>query len=144
MRESLMCPSRARSPYEADDVTELQDSVLMLLEDAGIPTDVNDQVVALIAQAERELAGEHELDDDAGQAVIVMTEAARAPGAAFVKPSLNAALDCFFGAPQYRDAYEAEGMTRAEAHARFAVDGQVMFYNADGEKTVISRDLGRN
>lgn len=44
-----------RTPWEVDDgVTRLQEDVLMILEDTGIPTHVNDQIMKLIAEAERE------------------------------------------------------------------------------------------
>jgi hypothetical protein len=38
---------------DVPDVTELQETVLGLLESAGIPTEVNDQIVRLIEQGER-------------------------------------------------------------------------------------------
>lgn len=53
MRASLMCPSRG-NPRDADDgVTNLQEAVLGLLEEAGIPTETNDRIIELIAAAER-------------------------------------------------------------------------------------------
>lgn len=53
MRASLKCPSRS-NPYGADDgVTDLQEAVLGLLEEAGIPTDKNDRIIELIAAVER-------------------------------------------------------------------------------------------
>lgn len=57
MRATLLCPSRGNTPYDSDDgITPLQDQVLDLLEDAGIPPKVNDQIMAIIARAEREIA----------------------------------------------------------------------------------------
>lgn len=55
-------------PSQDDGVTELQDNVLGLLEDAGIPEATNDAIMKLIADAEYALhradaetaAGEHE------------------------------------------------------------------------------------
>ncbi|AFU88206.1 hypothetical protein CcrColossus_gp336 [Caulobacter phage CcrColossus] len=55
---SLMCPSRS-NPFDGDDgVTKLQDDVLGLLEDAGLPTDINDQIMLLVQTGEGILAGE--------------------------------------------------------------------------------------
>ena len=65
MRASLMCPSRS-TPY--DDCLEpsaLEDAVLLLLEAAGIPTTVNDQIMKLIAAAEAELHAEPPDDEQA-------------------------------------------------------------------------------
>jgi hypothetical protein len=46
-------PGCGRLPGEdAVDPSPLQEAVLELLEDAGIPTEVNDQIVALIEAAE--------------------------------------------------------------------------------------------
>lgn len=42
--------------YPSPDVSELQDQVLGLLEAAGFPTEISDQVVALIAKGEEWLA----------------------------------------------------------------------------------------
>lgn len=57
MRESLMCPSLG-VPDLDDGVTQLQDDVLALLEAADLPTAVNDRIIAIIAEAERSMAGE--------------------------------------------------------------------------------------
>ena len=54
MSASLMCPGRS-NPFDADDgVTNLQERVLSLLEDAGLSQAVNDQIMRLVAQGERE------------------------------------------------------------------------------------------
>lgn len=39
---------------EDDNISELQEKVLLLLEEAGIPTAINDQICKLIEDAERE------------------------------------------------------------------------------------------
>lgn len=54
MRSSLMCPSHTIPDVADDGVTDLQERVLGLLEDAGVPTDTNDRIMALIAAAERQ------------------------------------------------------------------------------------------
>lgn len=44
-----------RTPWDEDDgVTQLQEDVLGLLEEAGIPSSVNDQICRLIEQAEKD------------------------------------------------------------------------------------------
>lgn len=49
-------PGCSRTPYDEDDgVTELQEKVLELLENANIPTETNDKIITLIAAAELEL-----------------------------------------------------------------------------------------
>lgn len=40
-------------PWELPDTSDLCESVLVLLENAGIPTGINDQIMKLIEQAER-------------------------------------------------------------------------------------------
>ena len=61
----------------------------------------------------------------------------------YTKPSISAALDIFFSAdasPNYTSS-EGEGeLSRAAAEAIFNQDKRVSFYNADGEKVVISLD----
>lgn len=42
--------------HETDDVTELEERILGILESAGIPTAINDQIMALVAKGEAELA----------------------------------------------------------------------------------------
>jgi hypothetical protein len=55
---------RNETPYEADDgVTKLQEDVLGLLEAAGLPTAINDKIVALIVEGERQLVGDLEPPD---------------------------------------------------------------------------------
>lgn len=44
------CPT---PPDEDDGVTELQEKVLILLEEAGLPTETNDAVIELVAWGER-------------------------------------------------------------------------------------------
>lgn len=56
MRDSLMCPSRGPNPHDIDTETRLQGEVLTLLEAAGMPTDINDQIAALIAEGEARIA----------------------------------------------------------------------------------------
>lgn len=42
-----------RTPFDQDDgVTVLQDDVLGLLEQAGIPTEINDQIMKLVEKGE--------------------------------------------------------------------------------------------
>jgi hypothetical protein len=53
VRSSLMCPSRGLPDVADEGVTKLQEDVLGLLEDAGIPTETSDNIMALIAAAER-------------------------------------------------------------------------------------------
>ena len=60
---SLMCPSRSVPDVADDGVTELQDKVLGLLEDAGIPTETNDEIMRLIAAAEMRLFEEPEIGE---------------------------------------------------------------------------------
>lgn len=48
-----MCPSRS-VPDDEPAISELQEKVLGLLEDAGIPTETNDKIMALIDAAEWE------------------------------------------------------------------------------------------
>lgn len=51
-----MATRSEQTPFDQDDgVTKLQEDVLGLLEDAGIPTAVNDKIMKLIAEAERQL-----------------------------------------------------------------------------------------
>lgn len=54
MRQSLSCPSRSTPEVADAGISELQEKVLGLLEDAGIPTKTNDAVLALIDAAEWE------------------------------------------------------------------------------------------
>ncbi len=55
MRESLMCPSYGAKMFEGGDPTDLQDSILALLEAADIPSTINDQIMILVERGEREL-----------------------------------------------------------------------------------------
>lgn len=71
MRDSLMCPSRF-IPDQDDGVTKLQEGVLGLLEDAGIPTYINDRIVSLVEHGERQLAGEDEPSLSLEQALAVV------------------------------------------------------------------------
>lgn len=53
----LYALDRGGNPYEQDDgVTDLQEQVLELLERAGLPTEINDQIMALVATGERSAA----------------------------------------------------------------------------------------
>jgi type III secretion system FlhB-like substrate exporter len=46
-------PGCSGTPFDRDDgISELQDKVLELLEEAGIPINVNDQIIKLISDAE--------------------------------------------------------------------------------------------
>lgn len=54
---SLMCPSRG-NPYEGDDgVTKLQEDVGVLLEDAGLPQSIIDQIMLLVQTGEIVVVG---------------------------------------------------------------------------------------
>lgn len=56
-------PSRPETPPEVDDgITDLQDTILGLLEDAGIPTAINDRVMILVRRGEALAAGEPVFD----------------------------------------------------------------------------------
>lgn len=61
----------------------------------------------------------------------------------YTKPSIGDALDIFFtsGADEaFVDEDAEHPMTRGDAEAAFAQEKRVTFYNADGEKVVISLD----
>jgi len=61
----------------------------------------------------------------------------------YTKPSLSDALDIFFGTAgngAFVDEDAEHPMTRGDAEALFETDSRVTFYNADGEKVVISLD----
>lgn len=48
-------PGCSGTPYdEEEDVSELQDKVLGILEDAGIPTAFCDQIIKILDEAERD------------------------------------------------------------------------------------------
>ena len=49
-------------PFEDDGVTVLQENVLRLLEEAGVPTEINDKIMALIWNHERAKSSEEEID----------------------------------------------------------------------------------
>lgn len=62
----------------------------------------------------------------------------------YTKPDINAALDIFFSAgslPNFVDPDSEKEIGRDEAQVIFQQDNRVTFYNADGEKVVISLDL---
>jgi len=61
----------------------------------------------------------------------------------YTKRSIAAALDIFFSAgssPNFTSSEGEDELTRADAEAMFDQDKRVTFYNADGEKVVISLD----
>lgn len=49
-------PGCSGTPFDQDGVTELQDKVLELLEEAGIPPEVNDKIMKLVSDAENAAA----------------------------------------------------------------------------------------
>lgn len=53
MKSSLSCPFISIPDIADDGITDLQERVLGLLEDADIPTETNDRIMALIAAAEK-------------------------------------------------------------------------------------------
>jgi hypothetical protein len=61
----------------------------------------------------------------------------------YTRPSLDSALDLFFGGDGgdvFGDEDGTRPLSRAEAVEIFATDNRVAFFNVDGEKVVISRD----
>ena len=61
----------------------------------------------------------------------------------YSKPSVAAALDIFFSAgasPNFTSSEGEDELSRADAEAIFNQEKRVTFYNADGEKVVISLD----
>ncbi len=48
-------PGCSGPPDDEKPISELEEAVLVLLEDAGIPTEVNDQIMKLIQDAEYKL-----------------------------------------------------------------------------------------
>jgi hypothetical protein len=65
----------------------------------------------------------------------------------YTKPSISEALDIFFSAPEeinFLDDSGEHSIDRTEAEAIFDQDSEVSFYNADGEKVVISLDVSRS
>jgi hypothetical protein len=62
----------------------------------------------------------------------------------YTKPDISSALDIFFDAENPNLFFDDEGenpLTRPDAEAIFNQDKKVTFYNEDGEKVIISRDL---
>lgn len=65
----------------------------------------------------------------------------------YTKPDIVTALDIFFDTPSainFSDADAEHMLTREDVEAIFSQDGQVSFYNADGEKVVISLDPSKS
>jgi len=65
----------------------------------------------------------------------------------YTKPDISAALDIFFDTPStvnFVDDGAEHVLSREDAEAIFAQDGRISFYNADGEKVVITRDPSRS
>ena len=61
----------------------------------------------------------------------------------YTKSDISTALDIFFdssSAINYSDADAEHVLTRQNAEGIFGQDGQVTFFNADGEKVVITLD----
>lgn len=81
--------------------------------------------------------------------VIVQSEdlSGRIDTGLYSKPSIEDALDCFFfGSEIYYlsadgDSEDGNTMSRADALAFFNQDGEVVFYDSDGAKTRIVRDI---
>jgi hypothetical protein len=64
----------------------------------------------------------------------------------YTKPDIAAALEIFFTPPDAGNFLDVEAeipLTREEAREIFEIDGRVAFYNEDGEKVVISRDISK-
>lgn len=62
----------------------------------------------------------------------------------YTKSDISAALDIFFsteGSQNFTDRDSEYEISRHEAEAAFRQENRVTFYNADGEKVVISLDL---
>lgn len=77
--------------------------------------------------------------------VIVYAEdlSGRSDDGYYTKPSIAAALDIFFSAgasPNFTNSEGEDALSRADAEAMFEQEKRVTFYNADGEKVVISLD----
>ena len=65
----------------------------------------------------------------------------------YTKADISSALDIFFNsssAVNYSDADAEHVFTRQDAEGIFGLDGQVTFYNADGEKVVITLDPSKS
>lgn len=61
----------------------------------------------------------------------------------YTKPDLASTLDLFFTTDQSKMFHDADGnqeITREDAEAAFKSELQVVFYNDDGEKIVLSAD----
>lgn len=60
----------------------------------------------------------------------------------YTKPDISEALDIFFDAAtaNFIDDEAEHALSRQDAEALFDQDGKISFYNADGEKVVITRD----
>ena len=61
----------------------------------------------------------------------------------YTKPDIGAALEIFFSAHDATNFMEADTeapISIEEAREIFEIEGQVCFYNEDGEKVIITRD----
>lgn len=75
--------------------------------------------------------------------VIIIYEDRERPVTPYTMPSIDEALDRFFGEgsrPLYRQSDEEELLSRDDARTIFEVDGQIVCYDEDGDKLTISRD----